>query len=45
MSYRSWLKLLQRNRAIAVIRADKIELGCQMAKAVAAGGMELIEIT
>ena len=41
----SWLKLLQHNRAIAVIRADKIELGYQMAKAVAAGGMQLIEIT
>ena len=41
----SWLKLLQQNRAIAVIRADKIELGCQMARAVAVGGMQLIEIT
>ncbi|MBD2307926.1 bifunctional 4-hydroxy-2-oxoglutarate aldolase/2-dehydro-3-deoxy-phosphogluconate aldolase [Chroococcidiopsis sp. FACHB-1243] len=41
----SWLKLLQQNRAIAVIRANKIELGCQMAKAVAAGGMQLIEVT
>lgn len=41
----SWLKLLQQNRAIAVIRADKIELGYQMAKAVVAGGMQLIEIT
>jgi len=41
----SWLKLLQQNRAIAVIRADKIELASQMAKAAAAGGMQLIEIT
>lgn len=41
----SWRKLLQQNRAIAVIRTDNIEQGVNMAKAVAAGGMKLIEIT
>lgn len=40
-----WLKGLQQERAIAVIRARTWEEGCQMAKAVAAGGMRLIEIT
>lgn len=45
MSNQSWLKLLQRTRAIAVIRTSQIAQGQQMAKAVAAGGMELIEIT
>lgn len=45
MSDRYWLKLLQQQRAIAVIRASDLELGRQMAKAVAAGGMQLIEIT
>ncbi len=41
----SWRKLLQQNRAIAVIRTDNIDQGINMAKAVAAGGMKLIEIT
>lgn len=45
MSNQSWLTLLQRTRAIAVIRASQRSQGCQMAKAVAAGGMQLIEIT
>jgi 2-dehydro-3-deoxyphosphogluconate aldolase/(4S)-4-hydroxy-2-oxoglutarate aldolase len=40
-----WLTLLQHTKAIAVIRAAKMKQACQMAKAVAAGGMELIEIT
>ncbi|MHC0065579.1 bifunctional 4-hydroxy-2-oxoglutarate aldolase/2-dehydro-3-deoxy-phosphogluconate aldolase [Nostoc sp. UIC 10890] len=40
-----WLSQLQKHRAIAVIRAPKIELGQQMAMAVAFGGMQLIEIT
>ncbi|MBN3946685.1 MAG: bifunctional 4-hydroxy-2-oxoglutarate aldolase/2-dehydro-3-deoxy-phosphogluconate aldolase [Nostoc sp. NMS7] len=40
-----WLSQLQKYRAIAVIRAPKIELGQQMAMAVASGGMQLIEIT
>jgi 2-dehydro-3-deoxyphosphogluconate aldolase/(4S)-4-hydroxy-2-oxoglutarate aldolase len=41
----SWLKLLQQTRAIAVIRAPKIDQGYQMAKAVASAGMQIIEIT
>ncbi|MDJ0846304.1 bifunctional 4-hydroxy-2-oxoglutarate aldolase/2-dehydro-3-deoxy-phosphogluconate aldolase [Crocosphaera sp.] len=40
-----WRKLLEQNRAIAVIRTDDPEQGINMAKAVAAGGMNLIEIT
>ncbi|GET43238.1 2-dehydro-3-deoxyphosphogluconate aldolase/4-hydroxy-2-oxoglutarate aldolase [Microseira wollei NIES-4236] len=38
------LTLLRAERAIAVIRAPEMELGRQMALAVAAGGMRLIEI-
>ncbi len=45
MSEKSWLKLLQQHRAIAVIRADTFELGYSMAIAVARGGIHLIEIT
>lgn len=45
MSNQAWLKLVQRTSAIAVIRAPQIEQGRQMAKAVASGGMEVIEIT
>ncbi len=41
----SWLTLLQQHRAFAVIRAPEMELARQMALAVAAGGMRLIEIT
>ena len=41
----SWRKLLRQNRAIAVIRTDNIEQGINMAKAVARGGMNIIEIT
>jgi 2-dehydro-3-deoxyphosphogluconate aldolase / (4S)-4-hydroxy-2-oxoglutarate aldolase len=40
-----WLKVLKQHRAIAVIRTDNIELGLAMAKAVAAGGGRLIEVT
>jgi 2-dehydro-3-deoxyphosphogluconate aldolase / (4S)-4-hydroxy-2-oxoglutarate aldolase len=40
-----WLSQLQKHRAIAVIRAPKIEVGQQMAMAIASGGMQLIEIT
>jgi 2-dehydro-3-deoxyphosphogluconate aldolase / (4S)-4-hydroxy-2-oxoglutarate aldolase len=40
-----WLSQLQKHRAIAVIRAPKMELGKQMVMAVASGGMHLIEIT
>jgi 2-dehydro-3-deoxyphosphogluconate aldolase/(4S)-4-hydroxy-2-oxoglutarate aldolase len=40
-----WLSQLQQHRAIAVIRSPQITLGEKMALAVAAGGMQLIEIT
>ncbi|MBN3880323.1 MULTISPECIES: bifunctional 4-hydroxy-2-oxoglutarate aldolase/2-dehydro-3-deoxy-phosphogluconate aldolase [unclassified Nostoc] len=40
-----WLSQLEKHRAIAVIRAPQMELGQQMAMAVASGGMQLIEIT
>ncbi|WP_138499317.1 bifunctional 4-hydroxy-2-oxoglutarate aldolase/2-dehydro-3-deoxy-phosphogluconate aldolase [Nostoc sp. PA-18-2419] len=40
-----WLSQLEKHQAIAVIRAPEIELGRQMAMAVASGGMQLIEIT
>lgn len=45
MSNQSWLSLLQRQSAIAVIRSSQKAKAYQMAKAVAAGGMQLIEIT
>ncbi|AFZ26201.1 2-keto-3-deoxy-phosphogluconate aldolase [Cylindrospermum stagnale PCC 7417] len=45
MSDQVWLSQLRKHRAIAVIRAPKIEIGEQMALAVASGGMQLIEIT
>ncbi len=41
----SWLARVKAQKAIAVIRAASPELGLQMAQAVAAGGMELIEVT
>ncbi len=41
----SWLSHLKAQKAIAVIRAASPDLGLQMAQAVAAGGMELIEVT
>ena len=41
----SWLQWLQQHRAIAVIRSPQKSLGLEMAKAVAAGGIKLIEIT
>jgi 2-dehydro-3-deoxyphosphogluconate aldolase / (4S)-4-hydroxy-2-oxoglutarate aldolase len=41
----NWLELLQQQRVIAVIRAPSYQLGLQMALAVAAGGIKLIEIT
>lgn len=40
-----WLSLVKAQRAIAVIRASKRELGVRMGQAVAAGGMALIEVT
>lgn len=45
MAEADWLSLVKAQRAIAVIRAPEIELGLQMARAVAAGGMRLIEVT
>jgi 2-dehydro-3-deoxyphosphogluconate aldolase/(4S)-4-hydroxy-2-oxoglutarate aldolase len=45
MSNQSWLTLLRQHRSIAVIRSSRQSLGRQMAQAVAAGGMPLIEIT
>ncbi len=45
MSNQSWLTLLHQHRSIAVIRASRLSLGYQMAQAVAAGGISLIEIT
>lgn len=45
MTDRNWLQLIQAERAIAVIRAPELALGYQMAQAVAAGGVRLIEIT
>ena len=41
----AWLSLVKQQRAIAVIRAPDLNQGIAMAKAVAAGGMRLIEIT
>lgn len=40
-----WLSLLHKNKAIAVIRAKDWHRALNMAKAVANGGMKLIEIT
>ncbi|HEY9695592.1 MAG TPA: bifunctional 4-hydroxy-2-oxoglutarate aldolase/2-dehydro-3-deoxy-phosphogluconate aldolase [Oculatellaceae cyanobacterium] len=45
MSHQAWLSRVERNRAIAVIRANQQEIAYQMALSVAAGGMQLIEIT
>jgi 2-dehydro-3-deoxyphosphogluconate aldolase / (4S)-4-hydroxy-2-oxoglutarate aldolase len=46
LTYRqTWLSLLRRHRAIAVIRSPKLNLGRQIAHAIAAGGIRLIEIT
>ncbi|MBW4551665.1 MAG: bifunctional 4-hydroxy-2-oxoglutarate aldolase/2-dehydro-3-deoxy-phosphogluconate aldolase [Aphanocapsa sp. GSE-SYN-MK-11-07L] len=45
-SYRqAWLNLLRQHRAIAVIRSPNLDLGRQIAQAIAAGGIRLIEIT
>jgi 2-dehydro-3-deoxyphosphogluconate aldolase/(4S)-4-hydroxy-2-oxoglutarate aldolase len=45
MPEQSWLSLVQSQRVIAVIRAPELTVGLQMAQAVAAGGIRLIEIT
>ena len=41
----SWRQWLQKYRAIAVIRSPEISIGIAMAKAVASGGIKIIEIT
>ena len=43
--FNSWLSILQQEKAIAVIRSPRFDLGLAMAEAVAQGGMRLIEIT
>ncbi|HEY9907555.1 MAG TPA: bifunctional 4-hydroxy-2-oxoglutarate aldolase/2-dehydro-3-deoxy-phosphogluconate aldolase [Thermosynechococcaceae cyanobacterium] len=45
MRIETWLESLTQQRAIAVIRSESFAIGENMAKAVAAGGMRLIEIT
>lgn len=45
MNHQSWLTLLKKHRAIAVIRSSEKKLARQMASAVAAGGIQFIEIT
>ena len=45
MSDQVWLSHLQKHRAIAVIRASDMHLAGKMARTVASGGMQLIEIT
>lgn len=45
MIWENWLNVLRAHRAIAVVRAPNLELGQQMAAAVAAGGVRMIEIT
>ncbi|MEG4200538.1 bifunctional 4-hydroxy-2-oxoglutarate aldolase/2-dehydro-3-deoxy-phosphogluconate aldolase [Microcoleus sp. Pol12A5] len=45
MNHQSWLTILKKHRAIAVIRSSEKELAWQMASAVAAGGIQFIEIT
>lgn len=40
-----WLNLLKQHRVIAVIRTDSVATGLAMANAVAAGGIQLIEVT
>jgi len=45
MSDSSWLSILQQQRAIGVIRSPELSLGKQLALSIAAGGMQLIEIT
>lgn len=45
MKTKSWLSLVQKYRAIAVVRSDQFSLAQQMAQAVVKGSMRLIEIT
>lgn len=41
----AWLQLLTEQKAIAVIRSERMDLASKMAHAVSAGGINLIEIT
>ncbi len=41
----SWLRLVERHRAIAIIRANSLAQGIAMASAAAAGGFRLLEVT
>lgn len=45
MFNQSWLSLLRQSSVIGVIRASQRSQGYQMAKAVVAGGIQLIEVT
>lgn len=45
MDSATFLEILQQQRAIAVLRAPRFDVGLRMAEAVAAGGVRLIEIT
>lgn len=45
ISSQNWLSSLQKNKIIAVVRSSRKDLALQMAKAVANGGIKLIEIT
>ncbi len=45
MDSATFLEILQQQRAIAVLRAPRLDLGLHMAKAVAVGGVRLIEVT
>lgn len=45
MKSSGWIEIIQQHQAIAVIRCSQIEQGREMARAVALGGMRLIEIT
>ena len=40
-----WTSLLTQHRAIAIIRAPEFEVGLEMARSVARGGLHLLEIT
>lgn len=41
----NWFKLVTQEQIIAVIRSTELQIGRQMARAVAAGGIKLIEVT
>ena len=45
MNTQSWLAVVGQQRVVAVVRSSQFEQGIQMAKAVAAGGIRLIEVT